>query len=329
MGTYPAIEEPIYPQTGINACGLMQVYNEMTVDPEHLERALLSLKRLCHTTVVYDDGSDDGFTREWLRNVAVPSRLVTVLIEGEKNEWTNEIAHKALMLERIKLLDRQARDRIASAEDPRKTGHWPIDWIIWLDADEEFSPGAEALIVEHARDSTISGIRVKELNLWRDRQHYRTDSGFDKGWFLRVWRLVDDMKYEPVAKGLHHVQAPLSCYECAIRLPEQNARVIHYSWDLPEKIIAKIARYRAAGDEESAQRMQDGPHVERSPVSPCIRLPRPLNWSTCMDHSGGAMWRDIENGLGATMTTDGMSFFQLSMPDRRSKDLSQIIRELP
>lgn len=244
----------------IDAVGILQVHNELTVDPAHLPRVMRSLRRVCKHVIAYDDGSTDG-SRDWLAHEA------DELIVGEVNDWHGELAHKAAML------DRAARHRPA--------------WIVWLDADEEFSP--EAVRSIHAlegswRQQGVTGVRMIERNLWRDRLHHRLDMDHDRGWFMRLWRWHDKLRYSSTEKGLHRTQFPDGVAARDLRLPAERGCVMHYSWDSPAKIAAKLARYARAGDRKSLPRMTDGPHVKLEWV------PDSWRWVASAEEGGPAAW---------------------------------------
>jgi hypothetical protein len=226
----------------ISAVGILQVHQELTVDPAHLPRVLRSLRRVCSHVVAYDDGSADG-SAEWLAAEA------DVLIRGARNDWKAELAHKEAML------------RAADQFEP--------DWIVWLDADEELSPGAVKEF--HQRDKGwrrdgVTGVRILECNLWRDRLHRRLDTKFEDGWFMRFWRWRPGLSYGRVADGLHQTQFPPGISTREIRLDPETCRVIHYSWDSPRKIEGKLERYRRAGDLANLPRMTDHGGVQLGPV---------------------------------------------------------------
>src|SRR5688572_15102550 len=85
----------------------MQIYNESAHG--NLSRCLESMSRYCDEIVLYDDGSTDD-------SVAVARQFTDLIIEGDTNDFSNELFHKQKLLE------------LALSRNP--------DWIFWMDADE-------------------------------------------------------------------------------------------------------------------------------------------------------------------------------------------------
>lgn len=214
-------------------CGIIQFYNEM---PENLPRAVASMRRVCGAVIGYDDGSTDG-SGAWAQD-----NLDHVIV-GRENAWKDEILHKQLMLER-------ARQLYAS------------DWILWLDADEVLSAPLVRYLNEREFPHDLTGIRIREVNLWRQPDLYRVDRSFGSGAFLRVFR--PQLNYI-VRSGLHQRQFPRGADRNILELKETP--IIHYSWDSPEKIQAKYERYKAQGQRgENLDRLLDDPEAELVPV---------------------------------------------------------------
>lgn len=228
-----------------NVVGIVQVFNELSEHPDYLPRVFASFRRVCHTVIAFDDGSTDG-TTDWL------AREADELVRHRKNDWKREIEHKAAML------------TLAARHRP--------EWILWLDADEELSPGAVSGIVEQSerwKADRVTGVRILETNLWRDRLHHRVDRLFDRGWFMRLWRWHPGLHYSEPRPGLHQTQFPPGVDQQEHRMDPARARVIHYSWDSREKIAAKYARYAALGQHgEDLERIKDDPEACVVPVDP-------------------------------------------------------------
>ena len=219
--------------------GLIQAFNEL---PENLPRAVASMRRICDKVVGYDDGSTDGSTA-WMSD-----HLDKVFI-GSVNDWKSELQHKSQMLE------------WARAEG--------CDWVLWLDADEELSPPAVAALRRLEDRDDLTGICVPEINLWRSKESYRVDSQFGDAGFLRCWRMCHRLRYEPSGPGLHQQQFPPTARESMTSLRYPDEPIIHYSWDSPEKIVAKHARYAAMGQcGPSLDRLLDVPNAVLVPVKP-------------------------------------------------------------
>lgn len=236
---------------------IVQAFNEM---PENLPRCVASARRLCHEVVGYDDGSTDG-TGAWM------DANLDHVFHGERNEWKEEIRHKHLMLE-------EARRRGA-------------DWVLWIDCDEELSPPAVAAIPRAiGADPALTGVCIPEINLWRDRQHYRVDAQFWPAGFLRLWRVRPELRYtedQVEQRSLHRPQFPDAAREKMVSLEQPDhvlgvvgEPMVHYSWDSPEKIAAKYARYAAQGQDGWAlERLRDTPDAVLAPARPEWFWPKP------------------------------------------------------
>jgi hypothetical protein len=221
--------------------GLIQFKDEM---PENLPRAVASMRKLCEYVVGYDDASTDG-------SAAWAAANLDHLFCGTENDWKAEIQHKWMMLEHL-----------------RKIG---VDWVLWIDADEELmAPTPDAIRARIAEKPHLTGICLSEINLWRDREHYRIDRQFGDAGFLRLWRMRPELVYpDPYDRGLHRPQFPPPAQEKIESLGYPAPGILHYSWDSPAKIAAKHARYAAQGQSgESLDRLEDDPAAVRLPVRP-------------------------------------------------------------
>lgn len=221
--------------------GLIQFRDEM---PENLPRAVASMRKLCDYIVGYDDASTDGSS-------AWAAAHLDYLFCGTENDWKAEIQHKWLMLEHL-----------------RKIG---VDWVLWLDADEELmAPTPDAIRARIAEKPDLTGICLSEINCWGSRTHYRIDRQFGDAGFLRLWRMRPELVYpDPYDRGLHRPQFPPAAKEKIESLGYPAPGILHYSWDSPEKIVAKHARYAAQGQAgESLDRLAPDPSAVLVPVRP-------------------------------------------------------------
>lgn len=195
--------------------GFMQIYNESSHG--NLERCLKSMVNYCDEIVIYDDGSTDD-------SVDVAKKYTPLIIEGKKNDFSNELFHKQKLLE------------FALSRNP--------DWIFWMDADEVLEKkGEEGGLRYLCRTaSNYDSFAFKEVNLWRCHNYYRLDNQYNDGIFCRLWKNNGQLRMNTV-KGLHHRQAPLGLTNEGTT----DLRVLHYGFASDESIIRKYLTYKAHG----------------------------------------------------------------------------------
>jgi len=199
---------------------IAQVFNEMRKG--NLERFISHVSPLVDEIVVYDDGSTDG-TWEYLLGRGAGVHVM----RGAQNDFANEISHKQALLDRALQLE--------------------PDFILWLDADE-------VLTTEDAQDLQRAcawcaakgrdGLALHELNLWRSGSWRRLDSSFDRGWFVRLWRVTPGMSYESARAGLHQSQVPASVRKTS---RYDALGVLHYGFADERNLAHKYLVYRAHG----------------------------------------------------------------------------------
>lgn len=196
---------------------ITQVFNE--VRKGNIHRFVDNILPLVDELVMYDDGSTDG-TLEYV------TAHTPHVIRGIRNDFGNEIAHKQVLLDKALTLD--------------------PDFILWLDADEVLTAGAADALQRLCRfclDDGLDGIALHELNLWRSRTWRRTDSLYDEGWFVRLWRVTEGMHYRP-SKGLHSPQHPVTVQRVA---RAADPAVLHYGFADECNLAHKYITYRAHG----------------------------------------------------------------------------------
>jgi len=198
--------------------GFCQIYNELR--KENLERFVTYFKPLVDELVVYDDGSTDGSYEYMLQHTPH-------VIRGRNNNFSNERQHKQRLL------------KLALKLDP--------DFILWLDADEVFTANAKDRmqdLCQYCVNNGIDGLSFHELNLWRSHSWRRTDSLYNDGWFVRLWRVTPGMAYHDIKPGLH--QTP---YPSTLQRIEANydVQVIHYGFSSEKRLAYKYLTYQAHG----------------------------------------------------------------------------------
>jgi glycosyltransferase involved in cell wall biosynthesis/predicted O-methyltransferase YrrM len=197
---------------------ICQIYNELVKG--NLERFVKYVKPHVDALVVYDDGSTDGSYEYMLTQTPY-------VIRGAKNNFAAEISHKQLLLEEALKLS--------------------PDFILWLDADEVMTKSAADYLQEVCAmcvEKDIDGVAMHEVNLWRSSSWRRLDSLYDVGWFVRLWRVTPDMKYEKTEPGLH--QRP---YPDNIKSIEwiNSIEVLHYGFASKQCLAHKYLVYQAHG----------------------------------------------------------------------------------
>lgn len=199
---------------------ICQVYNEL--ERENIKRFFTYNSEYVDDFVVYDDCSTDGTYEFCLTQTPY-------VIRGKKNTFTAEMSHKQILLK--KALELQA------------------DFIVLLDADEVLTKiSREQLesICQDCENRWIDGLSLKKINLWRSDTWKRTDSLFDDGWFVQIWRVTDGIGYHEIRDGLHQPAHPTTmkhiekCYSVA---------VLHYGFANMLNIAYKYLTYKWHGQE--------------------------------------------------------------------------------
>lgn len=195
---------------------MVQVYNE--VKSGNLARCLDSLYQYCDAIQIYDDGSTDN---PW----SLYADYECDVIEGKKNDFQNELAHKQLQLDRCKELG--------------------ADWIWRIDADEIIEwTGETGGIRALCESETHNSYAFHMVNLWRDEAFYRIDNSFNDVVFNRLWKVPPEGLKFKVQKGLH-----LTNYPIGVTKNEGFAdlEVLHYGFSSDQAIVDKYNMYRAHG----------------------------------------------------------------------------------
>lgn len=231
------------------------MFNESTRG--HLVRCLENCRQWADDIVIYDDASTDD-------SVEVAGRYTTHILRGEVNSISNELAHKQLLLD------------YAITLQP--------DWIMWVDADEILdragTRGGLRQLCERAAPTT-QAFSFHQLNLWRSETYARRDTLFDKGWFVRLWRVLPGIRFD-VQVGVH-----LRLYPVTIDRVEQCAiRVIHYGFADYAKTLVKIGADHWTRDDFA--RLAAGNWILNETECSCYRVPyewfpvenvRPDSWT--------------------------------------------------
>ncbi len=200
---------------------IVQIYNELEKD--NLPRFMDSIKRYCDTLIVYNDGCTDG-SMDYLTQDFFHHQLDEIyFIHGEKNNFSNEIAHKQKMLDKAIAIN--------------------SDWIFWLDCDEVIEArGETGGIREVCETATCDAYGFREVNLWRNPRYYRLDNAYNDGEFCRLWKNTGKLHYNS-KPGLHQRQYPEGIGE----IKTSDIKVIHYGFSSDDRILNKYFTYRDHG----------------------------------------------------------------------------------
>lgn len=202
---------------------IAQIYNELRKG--NLERFVKYAMPLVDALVLYDDASTDGSYEYILK-------YTPHVIRGTKNDFTNEITHKQILLnEALKLSP---------------------DFILWLDADEVLSRNAKNRLqelCEYCEENNLDGLSLHELNLWRSHSWRRVDNAYDDGWFVRLWHITPGMSYSQPEPGLHMQQYPANIQRIE---RVKDVEVIHYGFDSDRSLAYKYLVYKAHGQSDWA-----------------------------------------------------------------------------
>lgn len=197
---------------------ICQIYNELC--KENLERFVNYVKPLVDDLVVYDDGSTDGSYEFMLKQTPY-------VIRGTKNDFVNERSHKQILLQEALKLN--------------------PDFILWLDADEVLTAGAAEKLQElcaHCVENQFDAVIMHELNLWRSHSWQRMDSLYDKGWFIRLWRVVPGICFNDTKPGLHQRMFPSTIRTLKWTL---DVQVLHYGFSSKQRLAYKYLVYKSHG----------------------------------------------------------------------------------
>jgi len=218
---------------------MLQVYNEL--ESGNLERCMTSLARYCDAVQIYDDGSTDGsyeyimdWWKPWTRGrVLIPNtkpwcRLEEIdVIRSTNNDFSSELQHKQLQLDRCKELR--------------------ADWIVRLDADE---------VVEAKGEDVNNGVRelcstdkydswaFHMVNLWRSPYYYRIDGSWNDVVFNRLWRVGEAGLKFNIENGLHKTNYPIGATDNEGFAPFE---ILHYGFASDTEIIRKYNTYKKHG----------------------------------------------------------------------------------
>lgn len=227
--------------------GFMKVRNEI-IREWNLGASMLNLNLLCDCGVICDDASTDG-TREALHEYFDGNPRWKILeIDPREQNFRNELRIKQQML-----------DLLHSAV---KSGHLEIDWILWQDGDEVLDVHPADFyqwLEEHGPEADVWAFHYTQF--WRSANWARTDSGFDEGWFWKLWRYHPDLSFDFSKGELHQPQFPQQYVQAAVNAAmrggshERAKRApfeIYHTGNYGKNLVLKAIQYRNSGPLQDA-----------------------------------------------------------------------------
>lgn len=218
---------------------ITQVYNELEKD--NLARFFKYLKPAVDEIVIYDDCSTDGsfeYSLEQTKHV----------IRGVKNDFSNEIEHRNILIQKALELK--------------------PDFILWIDADEVLSNNAKGIIQElckRCENDGYDGIECHQINFWRSHSWKRVDSQFNDGWFTRIWKAYDNLSLESDKKGLHQKLFP---DQISNTYKQNELFYLHYGFSSEKNLAFKYLTYKNHGQDgyEALERLIDETYLKLEKV---------------------------------------------------------------
>lgn len=173
-----------------------------------LWRILPHMDALCDETFYLDDSSYDG-TYEIMCYYLGADHVLRV--PPKEHNFADELKWKQALLDLIH-------------------NHGPFGWILWMDSDETWdaagTTGLRAWCKANVGKSDIKGLMAHYTQLWRSTNWARTDSQFDEGNFVKLWRYEPTLKFE-IQPGTHHRQFPIQ-FDGYLR----EGKVKQADWDI-------------------------------------------------------------------------------------------------
>ena len=167
--------------------GFLKVRNEI-IREGNIYRCLQNMKDICDDIYAVDDSSYDG-TFEYLKSQLPEDHIIRVL--PDKHDFSSELYWKQELIELI-----------------HKNGPW--NFIFWQDADEVLDAKGTAEIRNFCRGNLHTQAQAWAFHyaqLWRGSKWARTDSEFDDGWFVKLWRYHPELAFN-IQPGTHNSQFP-------------------------------------------------------------------------------------------------------------------------
>lgn len=197
---------------------IAQIYNE--IEKGNLERFFKYVEKCVDDVVIYDDCSTDG-------SFEYAQTRTKWVLRGSKNDFSEEVLHKQLLLESALTLK--------------------PDFILSIDADEvvarEGRVGLEQLCAM-CEEQDLDGIEFQLVNLWRSGNWKRVDSLYNEGWFTKLWRVTPSIMFSEAKNGLHQRLFPDTIKKTA---RQDILKLIHYGFSDDINLAHKYLTYKSHG----------------------------------------------------------------------------------
>jgi len=191
--------------------GFLKVRNEV-MRGGNIYRVLNNMSQYCDEIFVCDDASYDG-TYEYLKEQLPEDHILRV--QPEQQSFRDELKWKQ---ELLKLVHRKG----------------PWEFIFWMDGDEVLDRRGTVELRDFCKQQLMSSAHLQAWSmhytqLWRNASYARTDSGFDDGWFIKLWRYTPELMFD-VINGTHHAQFPTQIHGAlqSGKVGKAPYEVIHY-----------------------------------------------------------------------------------------------------
>jgi len=222
----------------------IQMYNESSKG--NLDRCLANCKQWADDIVIYDDASTDD-------SVEVALKYTKYIIRGVVNDFNKELAHKQQLLDYALTLN--------------------PDWIMWMDCDEIVDrAGTNGGLRKLAETGTHDAYSFHQANLWRSQTYYRVDTLFDKGWFIRLWKVQEGISFF-VEPGLHKLLYPKTIKTIA----KSDIRIIHYGFsDYKQTLVHIGAMVQHGWNKETFTKLAPANWILNETQCTCHKMP--VDW---------------------------------------------------
>lgn len=179
---------------------------------KYLDKSLNELKRLCDFAIIATNNADQT-TKDKIQSFGFEQY-------EDNREWgINQPKIKTDLLQKF----------VGRA-----------DWIIAIDADEQFAPEFTREEAERLASGDEIAWYFLVVNLYNDEQHFAHSKGIQRFWNIRYFKLMPEHGLQYLKKNLHCGLAPPIAYRYGWHAPYY---LLHYGLMLKEDRLRKAMRY--------------------------------------------------------------------------------------